>query len=80
MSAVPRSHMGKAAAMNRIAQLAAATMSPLITGYYIDTYETQLLCYVSLGVTICAIPLVHVYGKFMQRHFVNLPTVKHAYD
>ncbi|KAH7728523.1 Protein Y71G12B.26 [Aphelenchoides avenae] len=77
LSSVPRSHMGKAAALNRIAQLAATTMTPIITGHYIDFEETSTLCYVSTAITVLAIPLVQKYGTFMRQHFVNLPMRGH---
>ncbi|TKR92156.1 hypothetical protein L596_006866 [Steinernema carpocapsae] len=75
MSSVPRSHMGKAAALNRIAQLAATVMTPLVTGYYIDMSETQTLCLVSAGMTALTLPLVYYKGGFMKENFINLPTM-----
>lgn len=77
MGEVPRTHMGKAAALNRIAQLAATTMTPLITGYYIDGSETLLLCYTSAAISLLGIPLVYYKGTFMRQHFGNLPIRTH---
>uniref|UniRef100_A0AC34FEB9 Uncharacterized protein n=1 Tax=Panagrolaimus sp. ES5 TaxID=591445 RepID=A0AC34FEB9_9BILA len=73
MGEVPRTHMGKAAALNRIAQLAATTMTPLLTGYYVDGAETQILCYTSAAITALGIPLVFYKGGFMKQHLANLP-------
>ncbi|KAK0429399.1 hypothetical protein QR680_011360 [Steinernema hermaphroditum] len=73
MSSVPRSHVGKAAALNRIVQVSAIVMTPLITGYYIDISETQRLCTVSAIITALTIPLVWRFGGYMKNDFVNLP-------
>uniref|UniRef100_A0A1I7ZIH7 MFS domain-containing protein n=1 Tax=Steinernema glaseri TaxID=37863 RepID=A0A1I7ZIH7_9BILA len=73
MSSVPRSHVGKAAALIRIVQVTAIIMTPLVTGYYIDISETQKLCTVSAVVTLFTIPLVWRYGGFMKNNFANLP-------
>ncbi|KAE9549038.1 hypothetical protein FO519_007752 [Halicephalobus sp. NKZ332] len=77
MGEVPRVHMGKAAALNRIAQLAATSMTPLIAGHYIDGSETAILCYTSAGITLLGIPLIFYKGKFMRHHFSNLPIRTH---
>jgi MFS family permease len=78
MGEVPRTHMGKAAALNRIAQLAATTMTPLLTGYYVDGAETKILCYTSAAITALGIPLVFYKGGFMRQHFSNLPIRTHS--
>uniref|UniRef100_A0AC34QXH4 MFS transporter n=1 Tax=Panagrolaimus sp. JU765 TaxID=591449 RepID=A0AC34QXH4_9BILA len=78
MGNVPRTQMGKAAALNRIAQLAAMTMTPLITGYYIDGSETAILCYTSAVITLLGVPIVYYKGEFMRQTFSNLPIRTHA--
>uniref|UniRef100_A0A914QUT0 Uncharacterized protein n=1 Tax=Panagrolaimus davidi TaxID=227884 RepID=A0A914QUT0_9BILA len=78
MGEVPRIHMGKAAALNRIAQLAATTLTPLLTGYYVDGAETQILCYTSAAITAVGIPLVFYKGGFMTQHLSNLPIRAHS--
>uniref|UniRef100_A0A0N5AAM5 MFS domain-containing protein n=1 Tax=Syphacia muris TaxID=451379 RepID=A0A0N5AAM5_9BILA len=70
-------NVGKAAALNRGAQLIATAMAPLITGYYIDTNESQLLCYLNAVITLVGIGLVHKFGGFMRSHFQNLPLRVH---
>ena len=77
MGDVPRIHMGKAAALNRLAQLAATTMTPLIAGHYIDGTETTILCYTSAGITLLGIPIIYFKGRFMRHHFANLPIRTH---
>jgi len=77
MGDVPRIHMGKAAALNRLAQLAGTTLTPIIAGYYIDAAETTILCYTSAGITFLAIPIIYYKGGFMRHHFVNLPMRTH---
>ncbi|KAI1717991.1 major facilitator superfamily domain-containing protein [Ditylenchus destructor] len=75
MSSVPRSHMGKAAALNRIAQLTATAIVPLVTGYYTDNEEATTLCYISAAISALTIPLIHRYGDFVgQCPINNLPT------
>lgn len=77
MGHVGKGNMGKAAALNRGAQLVATAMAPLITGYYVDGNEASILCYVSAIISILGILLVHKYGTFMRSHFQNLPLRTH---
>uniref|UniRef100_A0A914R163 Major facilitator superfamily (MFS) profile domain-containing protein n=1 Tax=Parascaris equorum TaxID=6256 RepID=A0A914R163_PAREQ len=72
MGNVGRANLGKAAALNRGAQLAASAMAPLITGYYVDADEASTLCYVSALLSLIGIVMVHKYANFMRTHFHNL--------
>ena len=78
MGKAGRGNMGKAAALNRGAQLIATAMAPLITGYYIDSTEGRTLCYISAAISFLGIPLVYKYGSFMRSHFQNLPLRVHS--
>jgi MFS family permease len=73
MSVAPKNHVGKAAGLNRAVGLVAATMTPLIAGYYIDTFESGLLCYSSAALSIFAFGLVHKFGGFMNSYSQRLP-------
>lgn len=73
LGSVPRIHTGKAAALNRAAQLAATAIIPIVTGYYIENEETTLLCYVSAFISLIAIGLIQKYGKFVGQQLSNLP-------
>lgn len=77
MGKAGRGDTGKAAALNRGAQLIATAMAPLITGYYIDTNESKILCYISAVISLIGIALVHQFGGFMRSHFQNLPLRMH---
>uniref|UniRef100_A0AC35TPJ1 MFS domain-containing protein n=1 Tax=Rhabditophanes sp. KR3021 TaxID=114890 RepID=A0AC35TPJ1_9BILA len=74
MTAVPKIHFAKAAALNRVVQLASMAITPILTGFYIEESEIALLCYVASLLTILSIPIVHRYGNFMKIHTMNLPT------
>lgn len=77
MGNVGRANLGKAAALNRGAQLAASAMAPIITGYYVDADEVSTLCYVSAFLSLVGIVAVHKYANFMRTHFHNLPIRTH---
>ena len=80
MSAVPRSHIGKAAALSQLAQMAASIMAPLVSGMYTEHGETLLLCSINIGVSCCALLLVELRGSFLGRSagLFDLPTSTHV--
>uniref|UniRef100_A0A914ULZ6 Uncharacterized protein n=1 Tax=Plectus sambesii TaxID=2011161 RepID=A0A914ULZ6_9BILA len=73
MGAAPKNHVGKAAGLNRAVNLIAATMTPVVAGYYIDTFESGLLCYISAALSLFAFVMVHLYGGFMNSYSQRLP-------
>lgn len=78
LSVAERRHMGKMTALNRTAQLFAAAMTPLFTGYYVDAEESRILCYVSAAVSIVVCGVMFSLGNFMKTT-TPLPT-RHSAD
>uniref|UniRef100_A0A915M8K8 Major facilitator superfamily (MFS) profile domain-containing protein n=1 Tax=Meloidogyne javanica TaxID=6303 RepID=A0A915M8K8_MELJA len=72
LGSVPASHAGKSAALNRIAQISATALAPLITGAYTDHDEAYLLCYINIGICIVTFILIEIYGNFMGKSFGSL--------
>ncbi|CAK5013002.1 unnamed protein product [Meloidogyne enterolobii] len=73
LGSVPASHAGKSAALNRIAQISATALAPLITGAYTDHDEAYLLCYINIGICLVTFILIEIYGNFMGKCTNNLP-------
>ena len=73
LGSVPASNAGKAAALNRIAQISATAIAPLITGAYTDHDEARLLCYINIGICLFTLILIELYGNFMGKYMTNLP-------
>ncbi|KAF7636175.1 hypothetical protein Mgra_00004433 [Meloidogyne graminicola] len=73
LGSVPASHAGKSAALNRIAQISATALAPLITGAYTDQDEAYLLCWVNIGICVITFILIELYGNFMGKCTTNLP-------
>lgn len=68
--------IGKALALSRTVQLATTALTPLITGYYIDSSESTVLYAVCVGITLLAVGIVQ-----KSKHVFNannmLPNVMH---
>uniref|UniRef100_A0A0N5B7Z4 Solute carrier family 46 member 3 n=1 Tax=Strongyloides papillosus TaxID=174720 RepID=A0A0N5B7Z4_STREA len=75
MASVPKIYFAKAAALNRIVQVTSMSLTPILTGYYIDRSEISLMCYVATALTLLSILIVHKFGNFMKIHVMNLPTL-----
>ncbi|CEF68664.1 Major facilitator superfamily and Major facilitator superfamily domain, general substrate transporter-containing protein [Strongyloides ratti] len=75
MASVPKIYFAKAAALNRIIQITSMSLTPILTGYYVERSEISLICYVATALTLLSIPIVYKFGNFMKIHIMNLPTL-----
>lgn len=71
---IERQNYGKAIGLSQATQLLAATLTPIIGGYFVSEYDFSMWCNIAAAVSVLTAILLYFVGGYMNTAAPRLPT------